>query len=395
MSGPDVISGAPPRGGGARRPRRLAVVGGTVALAAVAALLAARSAPDRPERPVAVPTLAPAPSPGPDGAPSVVTAAVGQRAAYALVASCGVQIVHECSYQVWRRDVGGERWEALPVATQRRTTTGLSAQLYVSGDDTLTVVDDLSGRLLRRDDSTPPTGAAGLLRAGPPVAAVTGDGILTAECARCTGLTVLEPGTGRWRPLAAQPPLGRASLRSYDRRGQVIWAVGTSEDAVASAVSRDLGRSWRSVPVRGLAPPLDSLRVSVAPDGGAYLLGGRDGRPEILNEFSELWQVTDPVRAQWRRVTPATRPRSALSMLVGSRGLLIGEETGEVWRLQPTGTLSRLPDATADGQPVRPGYLSSGPSGLLVALPYADGSPGTVLVSSDEGETWRSEQVTR
>lgn len=361
-------------------------------LAAVAALLAARSTPDRPD--ALAPTTS-SPAPRPDAPPVVLSVAVGRRAAYALVATCGTQIVHECSYRVQRRDLGGDRWLPLPLLTQRRTTTGLAAQLHVTGEDTVTVVDEQT-RTRAYVSVGGGTPAVRSLQPGPPIAQLAADDILGQDlCAECPGLTVLEPGTGLLRPLATQPPLGGTQVRSFDVSGRVVWAVGTTRDAVVSAVSRDGGRSWQAVPVRGLALPLESVRVVVARDGGAHLVGGRDGPADVLNKFTELWQVDGGVAAGWRRVTPATRPTSVLALLAGARGLLISEESGTLWRLRPNGALRRLPDPVVDGTPVPPGLPATGPAGVLVTLPYAQDARGTLLVSFDEGETWRVEQLAR
>lgn len=48
-----------------------------------------------------------------------------------------------------------------------------------------------------------------------------------------------------------------------------------------------------------------------------------------------------------------------------------------------------------DGAPVPPGFLATEPAGVLLALPYAQDARGTLLVSFDEGETPRVEQVAR
>ena len=77
------------------------------------------------------------------------------------------------------------------------------------------------------------------------------------------------------------------------------------------------------------------------------------------------------------------------SALVGERGLLLAETNGTVWRLRPTGTFGRLPDAGL----LRPGGLTTGPGRVLASVSPDEAIARTVLLSYDEGETWRAERV--
>ena len=59
-----------------------------------------------------------------------------------------------------------------------------------------------------------------------------------------------------------------------------------------------------------------------------------------------------------------------------------------MWRLQPDGTLLRMPDAYLEGLRVKPGYLVTGPSGLLLSQ-GVDPFDRTALLSSNDGaNTW-------
>lgn len=407
MSGPDVVGGgsAPDadlpvqeqvrRAAGTARRRRQVGLAATVALAAAAVVLASRSSPDPRTPAPALPTDAAPSPPTVEPGPSIVDFAVGRDAAYALVGSCGgPEQARECFYRVLRRGVGGGEWTVRGLRTERLDAAGFSAELFVTGDDVVTVVDGpTSGRAYVSSDGGD-TATMRRLRPGPPVAALPPDGILDmALCESCKDrLTVLEPTTGRLRPLATQPPLGDgAEVRSLAERDGTIWVVGDTGLTTVSAVSVDRGRSWRRVPVSGLRAPALILRLIATDGGGAYLVVGRDSRPDALNEFSELWRIGGPA-GPWRPATPTTRPRSALSVLAGDRGLLVGEETGEVWRLRSDGSMRRLPDAVVDGVPIGPGYLVSGPSRVLVALPI-DPFRNVLLVSYDEGESWLVEKV--
>ena len=374
------------------------MLAGAVALAGVAAVLAASAGPDAPVPPAAVPTV-PAGPPAADPGLPIVDVAVGARSAYALLGVCGgPEQARTCSYRLSRRDPGGAGWASRPLPPEALATAGFSARLFVSGTDGLvTVVDapNTDTAFVTADGGA--SFAVRLIRPGPPIAAVPPEGILElGTCQECADrLTVLDPATGLLRPLAAQPSLGPGvPVRTLTCRGDVIWSVGAGRNRAASAVSTDRGRSWRTVPLPGLRTPVPMMRMAATAAGGAYLLVGRDSRPDVLNEFSELWSVDRP-GGSWRPVDPGLRPRSAVSLVAGRRGLLVSEESGTVWRLRPGGSMSRLPDPVVDGQPHGPGRLVGGTGPLVLATPVDGPLPQTVLTSVDGGESWRAERLPR
>jgi hypothetical protein len=374
----DVLSG-----GTSRRPRpRWVVVAGTALAVVVAAVLAVRAAPGRTDAAPA-PTPAPAPSAGAAaGTPGVVAVAVGTRWAYALVSDCaGGPAVGNCGYRLHRRSLGGGGWVVLPLVTDRLAGAGAVPILAVSGDEVATVV--LSGAGLAY--STAAGGDANPLAPGPPIDAVPADGLAdSADCASCRQVTVLEPGTGLLRPLRHQPFRG-GRLQSYALRGNALWAVSTTAAGATSAVSTDRGRTWRTLPIRGLAPGTGTLQLVTGPTGPAYLLSATTagGGSRLVGVWS-----TQAANGGWERL-PGPIPRSARSALVGDRGLLVADAGGTVWRLQPTGGFTALPDPG----PTRPELMATGPGRMVAATLRGRIPDRLVLTSFDEGETWRTETI--
>lgn len=380
----DVLDTGPVRP--VRRRRWLTVLV-SVAVAGTAATLAARSGGDpAPPRPSPSPTPTPVADPGPPPGRSVVTVAVGEHAAYALVGDCDPADPASCTYQLHRWHLDGSGWTALPLRTRRGG--GAVPTLSVAGD-VVTVVTGAEPALVHTARDGDRDFAVHQVRPGPAVAAIPAGALLgTPFCGTCPDrLAMLEPVTGLVRPLATQPPFpGGTRLRSYDRAGDVVWALASGPRAVATAVSTDAGRSWRAVPVPGLIPRAQSLQVLAGRDGGGYLVAGSYlGGPS--NQLAAVWRIDRP-DAGWRQL-PRPAPRTVASALVGERGLLLAETNGTVWRLQPTGAFGRLPDAGL----LRPGVLTTGSGRVLASVSPDEAIARTVLLSYDEGETWRAERV--
>lgn len=359
-------------GDGPVRPRRWLVVAGALAFAAVVAVQARRVDP--------VPAPPPAPRPVAD-APNqtgVVSVAVGARWTYALVSVCDGRIVHECDYRVHRRDLTEPGWQPLPMHVTGRTTIGLDVTLRITGTDRIALV--------QRNEvvvSSPDGGATvrtARLRRGPPIAALPAGGILAdGLCDGCDErVTVLDPATGEVRPLATQPAFGGFGLRLARAEGAVLWVAQIGPAAAGTAVSRDGGRTWRTVP---LAPGLlrtGPVVLTGGPGGGAYLVGVREDvlRPDVR-------RIAGP-GGSWERLTPPSGPVTPYSTVVDERGLLVGDFDGKAWRLMDGGEFLELPGV--------PGFLAGGPGRVLASLPPM---PGTVQFSSDGGVTWRPERLGR
>ncbi len=136
------------------------------------------------------------------------------------------------------------------------------------------------------------------------------------------------------------------------------------------------------------------MRIFSDGERGAYVRLGRDRRPDVLNEFTELWRIEDAT-AGWRRITPAGHPASAVTLIAGERGVLIGTEDGEAWRLEADGTLRLLRRVDYGGVSIAPGTVATGPGRafLGMSLIQSDLPRPTLVVSFDEGESWRAEEI--
>ncbi|CAA9257982.1 MAG: hypothetical protein AVDCRST_MAG41-2268 [uncultured Corynebacteriales bacterium] len=362
-----------------RRPtrRRWVTTAGALVLAVVAAVLAARSTTGRSADP----------APAPARRPVLVSVAVGPAAVYALAARCD-GTVPACDYQLHRRAAGADRWDPVPWRIGPLAGAGPAPTVTVSGAGAVTVVTAIDPPQVLRSTDDGRTVVSRPLRPGPPVAALPADGVLRIEpCDGCADrLTVVEPATGLARPLATQPPLGRYVLRSVDRAGDVVWAVAVDRRSTAGAVSTDGGRSWRAVPVPGPSSPNQQLRVLAGADGSAWLVAGPyTGGP--AQQFTGVRRIDGPA-GRWRQVD-RSGPQTVRSVLAGRRGLLLVETNGAVWRLPPGGRFARLPEAA----PYRPGDLVAGPGPILASISPDDATGRIVLLSDDEGGTWRAEQV--
>lgn len=373
MAGADVLSG-----GGPGRPRPRWVTGAGIGLAVlVAVVLAIRAAPGRSSSAAApAPSASAASRPATGGEAGVVAVAVGSQWAYALTSQCDPG--GACAYRLHRRSLGGGAWTALPLVTGARA--GVVPVLAVSGDEVATVLLPAAGLV----HSTAGRGDVHALVPGPPVDAVPADGLADPDyCGSCRGrVTVVEPATGRMRPLRRQPFQG-GRLRSYALRGDTLWAVSTTAAGVTSAVSTDRGRTWRTRPIPGLAPGIETLQLVTGPTGPAYLLCSTAGGSRLVGVWS-----TQAAGGAWERM-PGPIPRSARSAVAGDRGLLVADRGGTVWRLHPTGSFLSLPDPG----PTRPELIATGPGRMLAATLRGRIPDRLVLTSYDEGESWRAETI--
>jgi hypothetical protein len=368
----EVLSGG---SDGPVRPRRWLVVAGLVAVAAVLAVRTGREDPAPPAPPASPP------APRAIAAPpqtSVVSVAVGARWLYALVSVCDSRIVHECDYRVHRRDIADPGWRPLRMHVTGRTTVGLDVTMRVTGNDRVS--------LIQRNESVvfSPDGGATVrtrqLRHGPPIAALPAGGILAdGLCDGCDEqVTVLDPATGEVRWLVTQPSFQGFGLRLARASGTVLWVAQIGPAAASTAVSRDGGRSWRTIPLAGGLLRTGPVVLTGGIGGGAYLIGRRDDAP-----LPDVRRIDGP-GGSWQRLTPPTGPESTYSAVVDERGLLVGDAEGKAWRLLASGEFLPLPGA--------PGFLAGGPGRLLAGLPS---TPGTVQFSWDGGLTWRVERVVR
>jgi hypothetical protein len=366
--------GGPPHP--ASRRRRWGVVLAVLVLAGAGAYLAGGSNPAA--RTAPAPTASPAERTRvPTGPVTVVDLAVGATRSYALVGECMTTPPSLCTQELLVSS-GDGTWRSTPARLPPPAGNGgFSARLLVTGDDDrVTVVEPDAGLVYQVDGSSY---ARIPLQGGDPVPVARPGGALEVV----DGVVhVFDPASGRLHPLAGQPPVGQ--VRALDVTGDTLVAVGDHGGAVLAAVSTDRGAHWITAPVPGLRPGPDVLRLASG-RGATYLLAGRETYPEVKNEFTELWRFA----VRWKNVTPRSRPRSASSIVLPRGGLpLLTEESGGVWRLQPDGTLLRMPDAYADGVRVKPAYLVTGPSGLLLGRGVDAFGRSVVLSSADGANTW-------
>jgi hypothetical protein len=380
----DVLDTGPPRR--PVRPRRWVTTAGALVLAGVAALLAARSTSDRATAPPAPTTSAPAPRAAEEE--GVLSVAVGTRAAYAVSGRCESTASPVCGYRLHRRELPDGRWRPLPWSVEPRRGIGLAPFVTVTGDEVVSLVSLIDpARILTSTDDGGTVTAHRIVR-GPPVAALPADGVFVPDlCGGCENqVAVVEPATGRSRPLAVQPPLGGGTLRSADRVGSVVWVVAARPQGTTTAVSTDAGRTWQVRPVPGRTNPNQQLRVLAGRDGSAWLLFGSylGGPPEQLAGVRRI----DGPGGRWGELD-RSGPQTLGSALAGQQGLLVVETNGTVWRRPAAGRFARLPEPG----PYRPGDLAGGPGGVVAAVSPDDANRRTVLLSDDGGETWTTERV--
>ena len=313
----DRGSGAGPATAGRRRAGALA---GTVLVAAAAALLAARSHPG--PAGAARPAAPDVPTPGPcDPGEFIAGLAVGAQWGYVLLGLCSGPDAgrRQCAYRLVRRSVGGGGWIEAPLHTDPLADRRHGPQLFVTGDDVVTVLDQPTSRPRRTSARTaakhgPGPAAAvrhrrraevppGASRRHRPRASPAWPGL-----DRCSS-----PARAGCGPLATQPPLGpntSASARST-ASGDALWVLGDrrASPAWSRAVSAGprAGRGGVLPEPRGALGAAELARL--VPDGGkgAYLVIGQDRRPDVDTEFSELWRLDEAgPGAAWRRVTPSS-----------------------------------------------------------------------------------------
>ncbi|MET7965868.1 hypothetical protein [Micromonospora sp. NPDC005305] len=108
------------------------------------------------------------------------------------------------------------------------------------------------------------------------------------------------------RPLPAQPAV--PGLNTVGGSGDLVVAAGARDGRPFAAVSRDGGRHWVSTPLSWRGDEVGVLRVVIAPDGGAWLVGERPDR----TGFPALWRLVGG--PEWAPVGAVGHPAQARSV---------------------------------------------------------------------------------
>jgi len=118
----------------------------------------------------------------------------------------------------------------------------------------------------------------------------------------------------RFRPVPTQPLV--PGLNAVVYAGGRLFVSGLRDGQPYAAYSFDLGQNWRRMTVPAPDVALRSLRLEVAPDGGAWLIG-TDGDPFV---FPQLWRISGGTG--WERVRVAGQPARVSEPAVIGSGML-------------------------------------------------------------------------
>jgi photosystem II stability/assembly factor-like uncharacterized protein len=312
---------------------------------------------------------------------------------FALVGYCDPRSDRLCGYQLRVTADGGRSWQTrrVPLPAVPRDG-GFSAELFVFGTRSLLV---RSGG----PQSFSPDGGLSW-RAAPPsagsaLASVPAGWTTVSTCPDRTDalapcyrpVAALDPTTGRRHVLVNQPRLagGFINDRATTAHDGSIWVAGTEPGNArpAVAVSRDQGRSWRTVPLAAPNTPLFGVSLVTHDGRTAYAFVRAQGHPGdgVKNGLASVWRTNDGGR-NWQRVGSAGQPRSLLgvALLPDDRLLITTEEFG--------GTNLRY---SADGGRTFPVWPSAAPSlGWIeeVAGRYVAGGLYGGHLASTDGRRW-------
>ncbi|MFE9694160.1 hypothetical protein [Micromonospora sp. NPDC005806] len=223
---------------------------------------------------------------------------------YALFAACDSQPPgRSCSAHLYSTLDGGRSWQPLrhprPVAEDQQlyAAPGVLA-LLAEPYGWYTSTDGGAGFIHTTGDEPPPVlvGARGRFQV-------------------IEGLGEVGEWDGqRLRPLANQASV--PGLNTVGQDGDLLVAAGAAGGRPYAAISRNQGRSWRATPVPALDGEVGVLRVTLAPDGGMWLVGERPDR----TGFPALWRFAGPT--SWERVRADGHPAQARSVVPIGAGLL-------------------------------------------------------------------------
>lgn len=252
-----------------------------------------------------------------------------------------------------------------PVAVGSPLGTG--AIVYAAGTNDVWLLDTRAGR----PGTWGPTGlgsAVNYLGAGGRTAAAgTANGLLVSRNAGRSWA----PASGGTGPLAVSES-GRAILTTHqDRVGRV-----------SVSVSQDAGRTWRTVPVRGLRGFVGAAAVDRTGDTMAvavYLRRGSRGMAAVSRDGGRTWPTR--LRSGFVGTSPADGPAGWSMTFVPRRPgtlLLVPGLTGSTPRLWRSTDFGRRWEGT------RQGFVVGAAGGRALVV------TGGPVLSSKDGETWRA-----
>jgi photosystem II stability/assembly factor-like uncharacterized protein len=348
----------------ARTRRRLQIAVVAVVVAVVAAVPVLRATEDRSQ---------PATPESPKNTSYVLDFA-DEDHGYALARHCE-RGAGKCSFSLYRTTDGGRHWAPRNLPRPADPTTGyFDATLSVLGPDTVVIDRPNRSQTQVHSERTTSTDGGATWTAKPrrtelPPAPLPRLGRLTTICGdvaydydMCTTLGAIDPQSGGFVVLPAQPPLVPTQFGRIATEDGTLWAVGrgATSDRWAIAVSKDGGRTWSD----------NTLDVEGTPDPGSWSVVERNGVMYATSGgqgYLAVWRSTDDGRS-WRRMWvgsghggwPGVTPALVGSPVVTADGelILFDGTTSYVSRDQGL-TFIRTGEAAVPVTWTRAGYLRS------------------------------------
>jgi hypothetical protein len=169
---------------------------------------------------------------------------------------------------------------------------------------------------------------------------------------------------------------------AFDPRFAETGRVYAWQDEVGLLVSEDRGQTWQEV--EGEQTPYGVQALTAAPDGRLFL-GALDGHVLVSTDQGQSWD-------DWQNRIPGKRVWSSSLAFIGNEVIILGTDVG-IFRSANGGqswaeVSAGLPINTDLGAPqgVRVVQVSKG-------RVYAALTAGGVVVSDDQGQSWRSTQA--
>lgn len=220
------------------------------------------------------------------------------------------------------------------------------------------------------------------------IAVVPAGAPLVSSCARLdkegnncvrSQLAVIMPGTGRYHRLAELPALDGQLTPAGETDDGTLYVSGTrpGTDLLTLALSKDRGRTWKTITMSGVAPGGFGGLSVVAGKDGCYAVqpGQLPADTDVKNGLLTIHHSPD-CGTTWERVwtyRPGVEPRSVLGVPIAAddRSLTIHTENGGVWRSTDNGRTFRSASGTGAGEF---GWVRRTPLGYLWGSASGDGS---------------------